>query len=44
MKRPRNAGAARAVMLEVILQEITWFLVWLCTVIIVAALLVGVVR
>ena len=44
MKRPRNAGAARALMLKAILREVTGFLLWLCAVIIVAALLVGVVR
>lgn len=44
MKKPRNAGAAGAGMLETILQEITAFLVWLFTLILVAALLVEVFR
>ena len=42
MKRPRKTGAARALMLKAIISEIKGFLLWLCVVSIVMALLVGV--
>ena len=42
MKRPRDAGAARASMLKAIISEIKGFLFWLCITTILMALLVGV--